>query len=78
MRSGEAVVYPPDQALVPVDAVLVLGSHIRVENVWCHQLVGGLRVVLVPGLFVQPVDYGLVLFRQKLLLSATPGGSLLN
>src|SRR5215211_4344896 len=55
-------VQPPDQVLVPVEAMLVFGKHVAGENVWCYELVGGLWVMLVPNLFVQAADDGLVLF----------------
>ena len=71
-------VHPPDQVLVAVDAVLVFGNHVAGEYVRCHELVGGLRVVLVPNLFVQAADDGLVLFGYSVLLPrAIPNGLLL-
>jgi len=36
----------------------------RVKNVLGDELVGGLGVVLVPNLLVQPADEGLVLFNR--------------
>src|ERR671932_1495574 len=55
-------VQPPDQVLVPLDAMLVFGNHVAVKDVRCHELVGDLWVVLIPNLLVQPADDILVLF----------------
>ena len=47
--------------LVPLDAMLIFGKHVAGKNVRGDELVGGLRVVLVPNLFVQAADEGFVL-----------------
>src|SRR5829696_7966449 len=71
-------VHAPYHVLVPVDAMLVFGNHVAGENVRCHELLGSLWVVLVPNLFVQPADNGLVLFGHRFLLpQATSHGLLL-
>jgi len=65
--------------LVPVDAALMFGNHVTGENVRCYELIGGLWIVLVPNLFVQPEDGGLVLFfgHSFLFFQAAPHGLLL-
>src|ERR687890_2248249 len=62
MEVREGGVHPADQVLVPVDAILIFGKHVPVENVLGDELVGGLWIVSVPNLFVQTADDGLVLF----------------
>src|SRR5215211_5339462 len=55
---------PPNQVLVAVDAMLVFGKHVAGKDFRGDELVGGLWVMLVPYLFVQPKDEGLVLFSR--------------
>src|SRR4028119_468198 len=75
----EGGVHPSDQVLVPVDAMLVFNNHVAGENIRCHELVGGFWVVLIPNLFVQPADNGLVLFGHRFLLpQPTPHDLLLE